>query len=217
MSLPWIPKGNLKKIGKHCSCFIWSDSGEKNIQPWAKWDLIARPKSLGGWGLKNIFLFSKSSAAKKGWRIITNNNHWSNVIYQKYISPGSLEDWIRSPTKSHSISIFWKALISSFPVIVEGLAWKVGRGNHHHIGADPWPGSGMTHILPLDLIILLHGKYVYLLSQLADPQTTTQWTQGWKKSTDLGLLETSTTLYKKYIKALQIGHIRLTDREDELV
>jgi hypothetical protein len=62
MSLAWIPKGTLEKIRKIYSHFIWSGSGDKNIQPWEKWDLLARPKSLGGWGLKNIFLFSKELA-----------------------------------------------------------------------------------------------------------------------------------------------------------
>jgi hypothetical protein len=38
-----------------------------------------------------------------------------------------------------------------------------------------------------------------------------------KESNDLGLTGASSILYKKYIEALQIGHIRLIDREDELV
>jgi hypothetical protein len=123
MSLDWIPKGTLEKIRKIYFCFIWSGSGDKTIQPWAKWDSLARPKSLGGWGIKNIFLFSKALAEKLGWRLISNNNLWSSVIFQKYIAPGTVEDWIRTPNKSHtSGSIFWKALISSFPIIGEGLA-----------------------------------------------------------------------------------------------
>jgi hypothetical protein len=67
-------------------------------------------------------LFSKALAEKTGWRLISNNNLWSLVITQKYIAPESLEDWIRSTNKTHKQgSIFWKALISSFPVIGEGL------------------------------------------------------------------------------------------------
>jgi len=111
---------------------------------------------------------------------------------------GTLEDWIRSPNKSHtSGSIFWKALISSFPVIGEGIAWRIGRGILLRIGADPWPGSGTTHILPPNLINLLQRQNIYLLSHLADPNSTTLWHQGWKKATDLGLTRASSTLYKK--------------------
>jgi hypothetical protein len=106
MSLAWIPKGILKKIQKKFSRFIWSGSGEKTIHPWEKWDLLERPKALGGWGVKNIFLFSKSLAAKTSWRLINTKNLWSIVIHQKYIALTSLEDWIRSPTKSSKGSIF---------------------------------------------------------------------------------------------------------------
>jgi len=66
MSLAWIPKGILEKIRKIYSRFIWSGQGEKTIQPWEKWDLLVRPKALGGWGVKNIFLFLKSLATKIG-------------------------------------------------------------------------------------------------------------------------------------------------------
>lgn len=34
--------------------------------PWVGWERIALPKALGGWGLKNIFHFSKALAAKSG-------------------------------------------------------------------------------------------------------------------------------------------------------
>jgi hypothetical protein len=34
------------------------------VMPWVKWDMLAVPKLLGGWGLKNIHLFSKSLQPK---------------------------------------------------------------------------------------------------------------------------------------------------------
>jgi hypothetical protein len=100
MSLAWIPKGVLEKIRRSCSRFIWSGSGDKFTQPWEKWDRLARPKALGGWGLKNIFLFSKALAEKTGWHLISVTNLWSLVVTQKYILPDTVEDWIRSPNKS---------------------------------------------------------------------------------------------------------------------
>jgi hypothetical protein len=64
MSLAWIPKGILEKIKQLCFRFLWScEAGKKKLVP-ASWKRLAVPKSLGGWELKNIFLFSKSLAAK---------------------------------------------------------------------------------------------------------------------------------------------------------
>jgi hypothetical protein len=104
---------------------------EKYTQPWPKWDNIAFPKSLGGWGFKNIFLFSKALAAKACWRLITDTIPWTLVIAQKYISPDTIEDWIRRPLKTSTNGlIIWKEMISSFLVVGGSLAWKVGKGNH---------------------------------------------------------------------------------------
>jgi hypothetical protein len=69
----------------------------------------------------------------------------------------------------------------------------------------------------LDLINHLHRQNHFLLSHLADPNTTTPWHQGWKSVTDVGLIGALATQYKNYITTLQVGHIRLIDREDELV
>jgi hypothetical protein len=43
------------------------------------------PKALGGWGLKNIFLFSKALVAKSTWRLISTSSLWTSVVTQKYI------------------------------------------------------------------------------------------------------------------------------------
>jgi ribonuclease HI len=218
MSLAWIPKGVLEKIRRICARFIWSGTGDKYTQPWEKWENIAMPKALGGWGLKNIFLFSKALAAKSCWRLISVSSLWSLVVSQKYISPASIEDWIRNPNKSATNgSIIWKAMISSFSVVGDSLAWRVGKGNHLHIGVDPWPGCGNSHILLEDLIDQLHRQGIFYLSQLVDPLTTNLWNQGWKNATLLGLNGIHADLMRNYIVALRRGHIRLTDRDDELV
>jgi hypothetical protein len=104
-------------------------------------------------GVQKHFPFLKGTCSKTYWRLISDTSLWTLVIAQKYISPNSIEDWIRSPLKaSTNGSIIWKVMISSFPVVGDNLAWKVGKGNQLRIGTDPWPRSGNSHILPKDLI-----------------------------------------------------------------
>jgi hypothetical protein len=62
--LAWIPKGILEKVCHMCFQFIWLGSKYHFTLPWENWELLARPKALVGWGLKNIFIFSKSLATK---------------------------------------------------------------------------------------------------------------------------------------------------------
>ena len=52
---------------------------------------------VGGWGLKDLPEFSLVLAAKQGWSLLKQNNLWAEVIYQKYIWPLDIIDWIRRP------------------------------------------------------------------------------------------------------------------------
>ena len=139
MALAWIPKSILNKSRRICSNFLWPGKKDQKVLPWIKWDQIARPKALGGWGIKNTNFFAKALAAKLGWRLISTQSLWTEVITQKYISPTLILDWIRDigSMKPPSRSIIWKALYHSFSIISEGLVWKVGDGTKVRIGADP--------------------------------------------------------------------------------
>jgi len=158
MALVWSPKGILEKVRLIFFIFLWVGSKDHFVIPWVKWDILASPKSLGGWGLKNIFYFSKALAAKSVWRLITTDSIWNKVISKKYISPDSMEEWIIRPTKETSnCSIIWKVITNSFQVVGDGLAWHVGKGTQFRVGIDPWPGSGRNHILPQGMLDWLHA------------------------------------------------------------
>jgi hypothetical protein len=114
MSLSWIPKGILEATRKITSRFLWSDKKESHVTPWVRWEKIVIPKALGGWGLKNIFIFSKALVEKCGWRLLKTSSLWTKVVVQKYIEPDSLEAWIRNPQKMlKGASVIWKAVINS--------------------------------------------------------------------------------------------------------
>ena len=68
--------------------------------------------------------------------------------------------------------IIWKALCKALPLILEGLALKVGDDANVRIGADPWPGCSQNHLLPNQLLQLLHQKGFFHLNQIVDPKST---------------------------------------------
>jgi hypothetical protein len=210
MSLSWIPKGILEATRKLTSKFLWSGKKEAHVIPWVHWEKIVVPKELGGWGLKNIFLFSKALAAKGGWRILKSTSLWTKVVVKKYIEPIPVEIWLRIQQKSiKGASVIWKSIINAFPVIENGLSWKIGNELRFRLGKDPWPGNEGQHLLSDHLIQHFHTMGIVSLNNLADPSLTTLWSQGWKEANRLGLSEDDTIELERYINFLKISQIRL--------
>jgi hypothetical protein len=100
----------LKKYEGSTSNFCGLALRNSFVLPWVRWEVLVVPKVLGGWGLKNIFLFSKALAEKSGWKLIASKNLWTNVVVQKYIQLDTIEEWIRRVEKdTMNCSIIWKA------------------------------------------------------------------------------------------------------------
>jgi len=148
MSLAWIPKGILETAQRLCFTYLWRGNREAKVMPWVRWERITLPKSLGGWGLKNIFYFLKALAGKVTWRLISTTSPWKRFLHHKYIGPLTILDWIKTDDKkSGGISIIWKAILQAFGIIGKGLAWKIGNGQKNLVGRDPWPRCGQARIL----------------------------------------------------------------------
>lgn len=218
MALTWIPRGILDKIRRMCFSFLWSGSKEKKTMPWVRWERIAIPKALGGWGLKNIFHFSKALAAKSGWHLISLRNLWTEVVWHKYIAHELLLDWIQnSERRVRGISGIWKAILDAIGIICSGLVWQVGSGHAFRLGLDPWPGSRQSHILSNELIEDLHQKGYHFLSCVRDEDGTTIYGQGWKSGHQIGLLEAHDREWSIFVVVLRGAHIRLSEAEEVLV
>ena len=77
MVIAHIPKSILTKIKKTYFNFLLIDKREKERIPLVKWSKVANLKEVGGWGFKNIFLFSKALVEKVCWRLILVSSLWS--------------------------------------------------------------------------------------------------------------------------------------------
>jgi hypothetical protein len=71
MALAAIPASVLDKIRKLTYNFLWSGCIEKPHFHLCSWDLLAKPKQKGGWGIRNIFHFNRALAANSLWRVLT--------------------------------------------------------------------------------------------------------------------------------------------------
>ena len=176
------------------------------------------PKFLGGWGLKNIFLFAKALATKGGWRLIHLESIWMQVIIHKYLAPKMVEEWIRNPKKTHAGgSVIWKAVVKSFNLIGPNLAWNVGNGRCVWIGVDPWVGCTQKHILPAHTVASLRERNIIYLHQLAILGLQDIWVRSWRQASFLDLDEQDGGELACYIGELNRSLLQLRDREDELI
>lgn len=88
-------------------------------------------------------------------------NLMDRVITYKHIWPQNIMDWVHLPSwNKKGISVIYKVVIQTLPIIKSGLTWKIGNGSIFRIRADPWIGCGNMYNLPPDLIAYLNKKGV---------------------------------------------------------
>ena len=133
----------------YSSHFLWRNQDKDYTFAWVAWDRINIPKKWGGWGIKDLHLFSNGLAANMCWHLLTGHSLWKEVIVAKYIAPKNTINWIRDRIGSHTgASIIWKDVTKASHIIQHGLSWKIGSGSSVRIGVDSWSGSGEFYKLP---------------------------------------------------------------------
>ena len=95
MSLAHIPASVLKILRQLIFTFLWTGSKKHQGYHLSRWEVLSRPKTLGGWGLKNLPLFHKVLSASTFWRILTKTGMWSTVIKSKYLHQLPVHIWLR--------------------------------------------------------------------------------------------------------------------------
>eukprot|EP00253_Pinus_taeda_P020420 PITA_20420 len=217
MALAWIHRNILSRLQQLCNRYLWAGNQDKNVFAWISWQKIAKPKKWRGWGLKDLPLFVQALAAKMGWTLLTSQNLWTHISYQKYIWPQHLMDWVRMPSWPRiGISTVWKALIHSLPHIRDNLVWRINDGSLDQIGMDPWIGSGGRHLLSQDLIAHLHSHEMRVFSHIVDQQNTGIFAQACKSACLLGLPPRWHLEWHECISVLSKSHIRIKEGPDEL-
>jgi len=98
LSFVAIPTSILHKLRSLLYNFLWNGNREKNNYHLCRWELLARPKRRGGWGLHNIFDFGKALATSTLWRVIPKPGIWHRVLKGKYPPPPftTISNWLRS-------------------------------------------------------------------------------------------------------------------------
>jgi hypothetical protein len=159
MALAHIPASVLKTLRQLIFTFLWTGSKKHKGYHLSRWEVLSKPKMMGGWGLKNLPLFYKALSANTLWRILTKPGLWSRVIKAKYLHQLPVHIWIRfAPERPTSGSQSWKHLSSTLPIILQWISWKPGNGCLIQVGRDCILGLGRKAMLSPPLLTHLQEK-----------------------------------------------------------
>jgi hypothetical protein len=85
----------LHNIQKLMETFILRGAHKSTGYYLTKRQNIANPKENGGWGIRNIFWFAQSLAAKSCWRGLFGNSLWIHILKRKYLKEVDLTSQLR--------------------------------------------------------------------------------------------------------------------------
>ncbi|MCH79697.1 putative ribonuclease H protein [Trifolium medium] len=106
-----IPKACLAEIPKMQRRFIWDDNENTRRYHAVGWDMLTRPKSIGGLGLRRL-----------------------EVMWGKYKRAADNDGVVARISNSH----LWKAIAKLWPKLDELSVWSIGNGSSVDICHDLW-------------------------------------------------------------------------------
>jgi ribonuclease HI len=218
MALAHIPATVLKSLRQLSFSFLWSGCKKNRCFHLSKWEELSKPKSMGGWGLKNLSLFHKALSTNTFWRLLTIPGLWSTVIKAKYLHHLPVHIWIRYAEVHPSTgSPTWKNFSSTLPIILKWLSWHPGDGHLIEVGNDCILGLGRKAILSSSLRAHLHDKSLHFLHQFHRPTLTGPLGDSWLSGLDLQLDPIYRTEWDEFTHQLKASGVRLHSQADSLI
>jgi len=117
--------------------FMWKRDSVSHHLHLCNWEKISIPKSMGGWGILNIFDFSKALATITLWRVLMGKGIWHKIIMDKYLVNMNVTSWLRSSSFiQNGASKIWSGLLKVTYLILHGISWSPGLGDLVALGKD---------------------------------------------------------------------------------
>jgi hypothetical protein len=217
MTLAHIFVSVLSKLRRISFEYMWVGNKSKKCYHLCNWQFIAKPKQLGGWGLRNICIFYRALATNTFWWAFMKTGIWKRVIHGKYLPQVPVSTWLRSAVNFTSFgSQTWKNILNTLPIILDRIAWTPDSRKTIIIGRDCICGLNDASLLLEDQIWEINRKQIYFLFQASRPSQNDMLGQNWATSYELDLDGNLGQEWDIYRNLLLHANIVLKDHPDEL-
>lgn len=134
-----LPKGCIKEIEKIYRDYLWSSNPDARGNAKVSWYDLCLPKSEGGIGLRNLFLWNKALTLRLVWlQFAGTNSLWVTWNREHHLKRCTY--WNAEPQPGHSW--IWKSLISLRPLARHLIGCNIGNGQQASYWFDNWLPHG---------------------------------------------------------------------------
>uniref|UniRef100_A0A2N9IE72 Reverse transcriptase zinc-binding domain-containing protein n=1 Tax=Fagus sylvatica TaxID=28930 RepID=A0A2N9IE72_FAGSY len=135
MSCFKFPAGLCAEISSMATRFWWGQRDGKRKIHWLNKQKLSQPKSEGGIGFRDLYLFNKALLAKQGWRILKQPHSLVHRFLKAKYFPH--HNFLEASVPRNA-SFIWRSICEAKDVLVSGMRWRVGSGENIKIWKDPW-------------------------------------------------------------------------------
>ena len=133
MSCFKLPRGLCDHIKSIIRKFWWECKQGQRNPSWVSWDVMMRPKHLGGLGFRDLELFNLALLARQAWRLFMEPSTLSaRILKASYFPDCSLQDAQLGARPSQ----IWRAILEGRDVMKQGMIRRIGNGQTTNIWSD---------------------------------------------------------------------------------
>lgn len=120
----------LIKLGENSQKKI----GERKVA-WVSWEVMIRPRFMGGLGFRDLELFNLALVAREAWRVLQGPSSLSVGILKSVYFPHT--NILEASLGSHPSQI-WRSILEGRDVLAQGLIHRIGDGESTHMWRHNW-------------------------------------------------------------------------------
>ena len=174
MSCFKLPRGIFDHIKSIIRKFWWGCKQGQRKPAWVSWDVMTRPKHLGGLGFRDLEIFNLALLARQAWRLLQEPMSLSaRILTAAYYPNYSVLDAELGPRPSQ----IWRAILEGRDLLRQGLIRRIGNEHSTEIWTDNWIPKEMT---PRPIVSLVPHPPRHV-SELLSPATAS-WNEGLVRS-----------------------------------